>query len=209
MSRRSCALLIELGHRVLPTVRRIGFGLSWLSTVKARGSCPLSSSRAYEPVATNRSLRLARGAGIALHSVGYSRVSPNPSTSKSCSATPACACARRSANTGASMASSSQLKGAEMHPKAATRLQVQMRANRFLWVATVPACEPSWFVSTDWQEREVNARGICARSQRSAGSSRNHLRSSPRPPCTSMNYPPQRQWLRSWSARDEKCWPGT
>ena len=52
----------------------------------------------------------------------------------------------------------SQLKGAEMHPKAATRLQVQMRANRFLWVYMVPACEPSWFVSADWQEREVNAR---------------------------------------------------
>lgn len=51
-----------------------------------------------------------------------------------------------------------QLEGAEMHPKAATRLQVQMRANRFLWVYMVPARKPSWFVSPDWQEREVDAR---------------------------------------------------
>jgi hypothetical protein len=45
-----------------------------------------------------------------------------------------------------------------MHPEAATRLQVKMRANRFLWVYMVPSRKPSWFISTDRQEREVDAR---------------------------------------------------
>jgi endo-beta-N-acetylglucosaminidase D len=50
-----------------------------------------------------------------------------------------------------------QLEGAEMHPQAATRLQVLMRANRFLWVYMVPAREPSWFVSSDGEKREIDA----------------------------------------------------
>src|SRR4051812_38898562 len=51
-----------------------------------------------------------------------------------------------------------QLKGAEMHPEAATRLQVNMRAHRFLWVYMVLAREPTRFVSTDWQESKIDAR---------------------------------------------------
>jgi hypothetical protein len=51
----------------------------------------------------------------------------------------------------------SQLKGAEMHPEAATRLQVKMSADRFLWVYMVPAREPSWFVSSDGEKREIDA----------------------------------------------------
>jgi hypothetical protein len=45
-----------------------------------------------------------------------------------------------------------------MHPEAATRLQVKMRAHRLLWVYMVLAREPTRFVGTDWQEREIDAR---------------------------------------------------
>jgi len=50
-----------------------------------------------------------------------------------------------------------QLEGTEMHPEAATGPQVEMRLNRFLWIHVLLTHEPSWLVSPNWKEGEINA----------------------------------------------------
>lgn len=44
-----------------------------------------------------------------------------------------------------------------MHPEAMTRLQIEMRSYRFLWVNMMLTRKPTWFVCPDREECEINA----------------------------------------------------
>ena len=45
-----------------------------------------------------------------------------------------------------------------MHPQAATRPEIEMCSHRFLWIHVVLPHEPSWLVSPNRKQRQINVR---------------------------------------------------